>query len=124
MQPFITGMLLGVGLLNLYPLVGVIGASWLQRLYGITITPDQHDLLLLLRHRAVLFGILGAFIVFAAFQVALQRLAIIAGLLSMVTYVVLSVLERHGNDALRKVMLADVVASVVLLVTLLLITVK
>ena len=51
------------GLINLYPLVGVLGAKQLESLYGVDVAAP--DLALLLRHRAVLFGLLGALLLAA-----------------------------------------------------------
>ena len=54
------------GLINLYPAMGLLGAAQLESLYGLPFTGE--DLLLLMRHRALLLGLLGAFIIGAAFQ--------------------------------------------------------
>ena len=52
--------LLIAGAIHLLPLSGVTGAAALERLYGVAV--DSPDLALLLRHRAVLFGLLGGFL--------------------------------------------------------------
>jgi hypothetical protein len=97
-----------VGLLNAFPVVGVLGPAQLASLYGLTIADP--DLLLLMRHRAVLFGLLGALLVAAAFRKQLRTLATVAGVVSMASFCILALpLDPHG-ESLRRVFWADVVA--------------
>jgi hypothetical protein len=58
MRHFATTLLVLVGLVNLMPAVGILGSARLEALYGLPLAGD--DLLLLMRHRAALFGVLGA----------------------------------------------------------------
>ena len=118
MKKIIAGLLILVGLINLYPAVGVISAGTLARLYRIDI--QSNDLLILLRHRAVLFGLLGAFILASAFKPALQWWAIAIGLVSMLSFVVLALLVGGYGAGIQNVVRADVVASAGLLLALIL----
>ena len=103
-----------VGLVNVVPIVGVLGAAKLEAVYGVPITND--DLLLLLRHRSILFGLLGGFLIFAAFREQWRALATVAGLVSMVAYLALAwPIAGHGA-AIQKVFWADAVAVVLLVV--------
>ena len=52
------------GVFALLPLAGVLGAGRLSALYGIAF--EEPNLVLLMRHRAVLFGLLGVFLAIAA----------------------------------------------------------
>jgi hypothetical protein len=70
MRWIVSAVLLMVGVLHLLPLVGVVSRAQLTRLYGVEV--DTPTLELLLRHRAVLFGLLGAFLLVAAFRAPLQ----------------------------------------------------
>jgi len=100
------------GIANLPPVMGVLGAERLESLYGLPFAGE--DLLLLMRHRAVLFGILGAFIIFAAFRIHMRAIATVAGLISMLAFVLLALpLNAHG-EALQRVFWVDVVACVLL----------
>ena len=100
------------GLVNLYPLIGVLGAESLQSLYGV---PTKNaDVLLLLRHRAVLFGLLGVLLIYAAFRPAWRRIALIAGLTSMVTFLFLALPLGGRSRALQQVFWVDLLAIVVL----------
>jgi hypothetical protein len=103
-----------VGLVNFVPIVGVLGAAKLEAVYGVPITHE--DLLLLLRHRSVLFGLLGGLLIFAAFRVQWRALATVAGLVSMGAYLMLAwPLAAHGA-AIQKVFWADAIAVVLLVV--------
>ena len=70
MRHLVTAALLIVGVIHLLPLAGVLGAERLNQLYGID--ASEPNLAVLMRHRAVLFGLLGGFFVLAAFRQALQ----------------------------------------------------
>jgi hypothetical protein len=59
MRHLISAMLLVVAAIHLIPVLGVLGAQKLSGLYGIALS--DANLLILMRHRAVLFGLLGLF---------------------------------------------------------------
>ena len=109
----ITALLVLVGLINFAPVVGIMGASKLNEAYGLSLISD--DLILLMRHRALLFGILGAFILYAAFAPQYQNAAIVMGLISMAAFVVLMLLGEGNNAALKKIMWIDVAGVVLVL---------
>ena len=67
-----------------------------------------------MRHRAVLFGLLGLFLLFAAFRPALQTLAFIAGLVSVISYLWLAWSVGGYNALLARVFMADIVALICL----------
>ncbi|MEY4561145.1 MAG: putative rane protein [Pseudomonadota bacterium] len=113
MQRITTVFLVVVGIIHLLPLPGVLGASRLTALYGLDLS--QPDLLILMRHRAVLFGLLGAFLIYAAFNASLHRLALIAGLVSVISFIVLAMLVGGYNAAVHRVVVADAVALALLL---------
>ena len=109
MEKIMAGVLMLVGLINLYPAVGVFSAGTLSGLYRIDV--PSADLLILLRHRAVLFGMLGGFIIYSAFRPALQWWAIASGLVSMLSFIALAFVVGNYGSGIRQVVLADVVAS-------------
>lgn len=96
------------GLINLYPIVGVAGTEPLQSLYGLAIAGP--DLALLLRHRAVLLGLVGAFLIAAAFRPALRPLAMVAGLISMLSFIALALPLTAHNAAITRIVWADAIA--------------
>lgn len=110
---FITLLLLIVAIIHLLPLAGLLGPEQLNKLYGIVVSNPNLDILM--RHRAVLFGILGGFLAIAAFRPAWQAAAITAGVISVGSFLWLIVALGDGSSALRQVFIADVIASVCLL---------
>ena len=111
-ERIITGLLLVVAVIHLLPISGFFGSERLSALYGVDIT--NSNLQILMRHRAVLFGILGAFFAYAAFNPNLQVIAFIAALVSLTSFFFLSFSVGEFNEAIRKVVIADVVASICL----------
>lgn len=72
------------------------------------------DLLLLMRHRAALFGLLGGFITVSAFRDEWRNLAAAAGLVSMSSFMLLALpLSSHG-EALQRVFWIDAAACLLL----------
>ncbi|MDH4125872.1 MAG: phosphopantetheine adenylyltransferase [Gammaproteobacteria bacterium] len=117
MKKLVTGALLIAGAINLYPLVGVISVDQLEKLYGVSL--DNGDLIILMRHRAILFGLLGTFLIYAAFRNSIQVLACIAGLVSMISFIALAYTAGYFGTALNKAMITDVIGSVALVAVLL-----
>lgn len=117
-SPLVTRWLpaLGFGLaalIHLAPLPGLFGAAALQRLYGLAISDP--DLLLLLQHRALLFGLLGIGLAGAIRIAAWRRPLWIAGVTSAAGFIVLSLGTEHGA-AIERIVLGDVIAVLALLV--------
>lgn len=112
----VTAMLLVAAAIHILPLAGVLGAARLESLYGLPITDP--NLAILLRHRAVLFGLLGTFLVVAAFRPVLQGTAFAAGFASVVTFLLLAWSEGGYNESLARVITADIVALVCLTIGL------
>ena len=108
MQKLTALMLIAVGVIHLLPLSGALSAERLAGLYGLDF--GEKNLAILMRHRAVLFGLLGAFLVFAAFRPPLQPLAFLAGFASVVSFLVLAHSVGGYNAALSRVVVADWVA--------------
>jgi hypothetical protein len=100
--------LISVGTIHLLPLSGVLSAERLLSLYGIPF--DEPNLEILMRHRAVLFGILGGFLVFAAFTPTFQLAALVAGFISVISFLYLAWAVGGYNEQIGRVFLADVVA--------------
>ena len=69
-----------------------------------------------MRHRAVLFGLLGVFLLVAAFRPAYHAPALVAGVGSVVSFIWLAWSVGGYNSQIRRVVLVDIVALVCLLV--------
>ncbi len=107
-------MLLVVGVIHLLPVTGVLGGARLDALYGLAI--EGPDLAILMRHRAVLFGLLGALLVLGAVRPAYRTVAFVAGFVSVVSFLALAWSVGGYNAALHRVVVADGVALVCLVV--------
>ena len=110
---FITiAALVAAGLIHLLPLAGVLGTDKLAALYGIPIAGP--DLAILMRHRAVLFGLVGALCLVAAWREPLQWAALLIALASAGAFLVLAWSTGGYNAAIGRVVTADVIAVVLL----------
>ncbi|MGE0127920.1 MAG: phosphopantetheine adenylyltransferase [Blastocatellales bacterium] len=114
MRYLVSAMLLVVAVIHLLPLAGVLGALRLAALYGIRF--DDPNLVILMRHRAVLFGLLGVFLVFAAFRPSLQPMAFVGGGASVLSFLYLTWSVGGYNAQVSRVFTADLVAGACLLV--------
>jgi hypothetical protein len=109
-----TSLICVVSLINLAPMVGAVSSKRLQALYGIAF--EEPNLVVLMRHRAILLGIVGALLAVSAFFVPLRPAAYAAGFTSMLSFVLIAWRTGGYNKELRRVVLADLVASAALLV--------
>ena len=114
MRLLVSAMLVIVGVIHLLPLSGVLGRARLRALYGTPV--EDPDLLILMRHRSVLFGLLGAFLVAAAAYPLLQPAAYLAGAVSVLSFLWIAKSVGGYNAQVRRVVRADVVALVCLVV--------
>ena len=107
--------LLVLGIIHLLPLTGAAGAERLQGLYGVAVTDP--DLIVLMRHRAVLFGILGGYFVAAAFVPTLRLSALLMGLLSVASFLVLA--SGTTSPGIARIVAVDWLALAAVIVGLL-----
>ena len=114
MRFIIPAMLVAVGIIHILPLSGVLSATRLFDLYGISF--DDPNLEILMRHRAVLFGLLGMFLISSAFLPNLQLAALITGFVSVVSFLYLAYSVGGYNDQVNRIVIADKAALVCLLV--------
>jgi hypothetical protein len=104
------------GIIKFVPLIGVWSSERLSKLYQIEIL--NQDIALLLRHRAILFGIVGAIIISAAFFTRLRLTAAIAGLVSALSFIVLVLALETTNPSLIQIAWIDLFVSMLLLLGL------
>ncbi len=114
MAYLVSAMLVIVAIIHLLPVSGVLGGERLMTLYGLSVTGP--DLEILLRHRAVLFGLLGLFFLAAAFKPALQGMAFAGGFVSVLSFLYLATSVSGYNAQIGRVFTADLVALVCLVV--------
>jgi len=114
MSKAITICLVIVGLINFLPVVGVLGVQRLESAYGVDLF--SNELIILMRHRALLFGILGGFILYAAFVPSYQSAAMIMAAVSMIGFMLFSYSTGGYNQAINAVLIIDIVGVVFLVV--------
>jgi len=101
-------------LINLTPAVLALLPQKIATSYGIAVPNQNYELLL--RHRAVLFAIVGGILLYAAIQKKYYHLATLLGLISMVSFLLLFYLvDGPINKELTKVMYIDVLGICILL---------
>ena len=114
MRYLISAMLIFVGVIHLLPLVGALSSDKLSLMYGLTFT--EPNLAILMRHRAVLFGLLGMLFMLAAFRPAYQPLALVTGFISVISFLWLAWSVGHYNAQIARVFAADIIALACLIV--------
>lgn len=114
MRHLVTASLLLAAVIHLLPVVGAFGADQLARLYGVQLSDP--NLVLLMRHRALLFGLLGVLLAFAAFAPRLQAMAFAAGLVSTASFLLIAWQVGGYNAQIARVVYADLIALAALVV--------
>lgn len=117
MELFLAFALASAGVVHLLPAIGVLSAKRLHALYGVN--TDDAVTFLLLRHRALLFGILGAVFLAAAFMPAWRVGAGVVALFSMLSFVALAK-DGASMPAIQRIVRIDLVLSAMLGLALLL----
>lgn len=103
------------GVINLIPSILAFVPHKINTSYGVEVIDSNYELLL--RHRAVLLGIMGGLLIYSAISKKNYRLTTCVGMISMVSFVILYILMNGEiNSELSRVMKVDVVAIVILLI--------
>ena len=101
------------GLINLLPVLLAFLPEKISKSYGIDVPNANYELLL--RHRAVLFGIIGGLMIYSAIAKKYYEIATTFGLISMISFTILYFfIGKDINSELKKVMMVDVIATVIL----------
>jgi hypothetical protein len=106
----ITILLIIVAVIHIIPISGFAGIARLESLYGIPISGNNMEILM--RHRAILFGILGVFFAYAAFTPSVQPLAFLAAFATLGSFFYLAISVGEYNAAIRKIVIGDIVAAI------------
>lgn len=116
MRYLISVMLIVAGIIHLLPVSGVLGGAQLASLYGLPF--NEPNLAILMRHRAVLFGLLGMFLVVAAFRRNWQAAAFGAGFISVLSFLAFAWTADSYNAQIGRVVTADLIALLCLVIGL------
>lgn len=100
------------GIIHLLPVAGLSGANALSRLYGVDM--GDANLVILMKHRAILFGILGVLMLSAVIFVQYRSFALLAGLLSAASFIAIALGQGGYSPAIRTVVVMDWIAVVAL----------
>ena len=114
MKIIVSSILFMLAVIHLLPVVGVLGSDSLTRLYGISVSDSNTEILL--RHRAVLFGIIGLLLLLSVFKSEYQPIAICIGLISVASFLLLTWSIEGLNSEISRVVKVDWIALVLLLV--------
>lgn len=105
--------LLAAGAVHLIPAMGMRSARHLQALYGLPL--HDRGVILLLRHRALLFAMLGAGLIAVTLLLPAWRVgAALVALVSMLGFVVLGGSDPAHDARLRRVARIDLILSAAL----------
>ncbi len=113
MNRVISLALVVVAIIHLLPVSGVLGAEQLATLYGISF--EEPNIEILVRHRAVLFGLLGFFLLYAAFNSAVHLAALVVGIISVISFLYIARSVGGYNPEISWIFTADLVALVFLI---------
>ncbi len=105
--------LLAVGVINIIPVLGLFSASQLAAAYGIDL--NSAELALLMRHRALLFGLIGGLVLISLFKPQLQVTAMLLSGISMLGFMALAWPIDGLNDQVKRVFMVDVVGVLCLI---------
>ena len=114
MKIVISSILFILAVIHLLPVAGVLGSDSLTRLYGISVLDSNTEILL--RHRAVLFAIIGLFLLLSVFKSEYQPIAICMGLISVASFLLLTWSIEGLNSEISRVVKVDWLAMALLLV--------
>ena len=114
MRSIATALYFIVAVINFLPALGVLSVERMEAFYGVAIR--EPNLEILMRHRAVLFSIVGVLLAAAMFRPSLRPLAAAAGFVNMLAFILVAWMIGGYNPPIRRVVLVDAVASVLLAV--------
>ena len=112
MNKIYLSLLFLVGVINFLPIVGILSLDKINQAYGLSI--DDNNLAILLRHRALLFGLIGGFVIYSVFKPQYQIASIVLATISMLGYLYFFWSIGDSNPALLKVAQADIFGIVLL----------
>jgi hypothetical protein len=111
-QHFWSVLVLVAAVINFAPVLGLFSPERMGPFYGIDL--DDPNLQILMRHRAILFGLVGGLLFVAAFHPPLRALGYVVGFSSMVSFLLIAWMVGGYNAEIQRVMAIDAVGIVAL----------
>ena len=105
MQHLWTLLVLLAAAINLAPVLGAFAPERMSALYGVNLADP--NLQILMRHRAVLFGLVGGLLLVAAFHPPLRSVGYAAGFVSMLSFLLIAWLVGGYSAEIQRVILID-----------------
>lgn len=105
-----------VGVINVLPIIAFFDPGKTVRLYGVPV--ESESLTILMRHRGILLGLVGAALIVAAFETEFRVFAIAMALISKIAFIFLTFTASNYTAEIRQVALIDVVAIFLLLLVI------
>ncbi len=105
-----------VGIINILPIIVFFDSTKTVSLYGVPI--EGESLIILMRHRGVLLGIVGSILIYAAFKPEFRLFAIALALISKLAFMFLTFTAPDYTSQIRQVAIIDT-SAIVLLMTVL-----
>ena len=102
-----------VGVINVLPVLGLFSIEQLQQTYDIRLTDP--NLVILLRHRALMFGIIGGLVFYSLWKPHLRDATLIAAAISMLGFLLVLAYEGDFNEALIRIASFDLAGIICLI---------
>ncbi len=103
------------GIINFLPSLLAFFPEKISKSYGIDLPNKSYELIL--RHRAVLFGIIGLLMLYSAVTKKHYEISATIGLVSMLSFILLYFLiGKEISTELKKVMFIDVIGTIILII--------
>ena len=112
-QTLATILICFAGLINFLPVIGALSRKRIESLYDISVEDGNYEILM--RHRAVLFGIVGTLMIASAFVTTLRPAGYAAGLTAMLGYLLITLQVGKYNPNIRRIAIVDIIATAALL---------
>jgi hypothetical protein len=114
MNTTISILLIIVGVINFLPVIGVLSAEKLHGAYSVELIGN--DIIILMRHRALLFGLVGGFILYSVFKPSYQSAAMVMAAISMLGFLYFVWAAGDYNASIAKIAIIDLAGIVCLVI--------
>ncbi|MBD1866036.1 hypothetical protein H6F95_01705 [Cyanobacteria bacterium FACHB-471] len=107
-------ILVVIGVITASPVITALNPTGITSLYNVTFEDDA--ILLLVRHRQVMLGVLGAALVYGAFLHHLRMMVITAAVVSKLAFIGLCITTPELTQGIQRIIYFDAVSIVLLII--------